>query len=150
MVGRLLGGVSTAILFSVFESWLVAAYQGIPAQLAFSATAPGVKSAIARALSRTMGRASLVNGIVAAVAGIVANWVVGHTDSFRGPFVLSGILLIVAYFIIGLKWEENYGTPAAGGSAAVAAGEFAKLKQAMGIIRRGRAQAFFFLDMKPD
>lgn len=136
LVGRLLGGISTAILFSVFESWLVAAYQGLPAMLAFSASAPGVKAAVARALSRTMGRASLVNGIVAAVAGIVANWIVGHTDSFRGPFMLSGVLLIVAYFIIGSKWEENYGTPAAGGTAAVAAGEFAKLRQAIGIIRR--------------
>jgi MFS transporter, MFS domain-containing protein family, molybdate-anion transporter len=84
-----------------------------------------------------MGRASLVNGIVAALAGIVANWIVGQTDSFRGPFILSGILLVVVYFIIGVRWDENYGTPAAGGTAAVAGGEFAKLRSALGIVRRG-------------
>jgi hypothetical protein len=85
-----------------------------------------------------MGHASLVNGVVAALAGVVANWIVGQTGSFRGPFILSGILLVFVYFIIGVKWDENYGTPAAGGSAAVAGGELAKLKSALGIVRRGR------------
>jgi MFS transporter, MFS domain-containing protein family, molybdate-anion transporter len=84
-----------------------------------------------------MGHASLVNGIVAALAGVVANWIVGQTDSFRGPFILSGILLVVVYFIIGAKWDENYGTPATGGTVAVAGGEFAKLRSALGIVRRG-------------
>ena len=91
-----------------------------------------------------MGRASLVNGIVAAVAGIVANWIVGQTGGFRGPFILSGMLLFIVYFIIGSKWDENYGTPVAGGTAAVAGGEFTKLKQALGIVRRGVCLFFYF------
>ncbi|KAG8779899.1 hypothetical protein FRC15_009859 [Serendipita sp. 397] len=136
LVGRLLGGISTAILFSVFESWLVAAYQGLPAALAFSSTAPGVKDAISKALSRTMGHASLVNGIVAAVAGIVANWIVEQTSGFRGPFMLSGALLVLTFFIIGTQWDENYGTGASSGTVAVAGGELTKLKQAIGLVRR--------------
>jgi hypothetical protein len=115
---------------------MVAAFQGLPATLALSATAPGIKPTIARNLSRTMGHASLVNGIAAALAGIVANWLVGQADSFRVPFVLSGALLIIAYFVIGTSWDENYGT-STGGTTAVAGGEFAKLKQAFGLVRRG-------------
>lgn len=82
-----------------------------------------------------MGRASLVNGIVATLAGILANWVVGQTDSFKAPFVFSGILLIIAFFAIGANWDENYGT--SGGTGAVAGGEFAKLRQALGLVRSG-------------
>jgi MFS transporter, MFS domain-containing protein family, molybdate-anion transporter len=84
-----------------------------------------------------MGRASLVNGIVATLAGILANWVVGQTDSFRAPFIFSGILLIVAFFAISANWDENHGTSGAGGTVAVAGGEFAKLRQALGLVRSG-------------
>lgn len=83
-----------------------------------------------------MGRASLVNGIVATLAGIVSNWVVGYSQSNRGPFVLSGILLILAWMVIGGKWEENYGTGGTG-TMAVAGGELAKLKQAVRIVWNG-------------
>ena len=81
-----------------------------------------------------MGRAALVNGIVAAGAGVVANWVVGQTDGFRAPFILSGILLIVAWVIIGGIWDENYGanqsTPSGGG-------ELSKIVAGLGMVRRG-------------
>ncbi|KAG8807652.1 hypothetical protein FRC17_004362, partial [Serendipita sp. 399] len=80
-----------------------------------------------------MGHASLVNGIVAATAGIIANWVVEQTSGFRGPFILSGALLLLAFFVIGFKWEENYGTSASGGTVAVAGGELTKLKQAISL-----------------
>jgi hypothetical protein len=83
-----------------------------------------------------MGRASLVNGIVAALAGVVSNWLVGNTQSNRGPFILSGIFLILAWIVIGRKWEENYGSGGTG-TMAVAGSEFAKLKQAVRIVWKG-------------
>lgn len=133
-----MGGLSTAILFGVFESWLVAAFQALPATLALSATAPGVKMAVSRTLSRTMGRAALLNGIVAATAGVAANWVVTHTENNNKiPFVISGLLLGVAWVLIRKLWDENYGSPSVGGTVAVAGGEFTKLKQALGIVARG-------------
>lgn len=132
--GRVLGGLSTAILFSVFESWLVASFQGLPATLALSGNTPNVKAAVSRALSLTMGRAALVNGIVAAGAGVVANWIVGHTENFRAPFILSGILLIIAWVIIGNMWDENYGAQK---STSSGGGELSKIAAGLGMVRRG-------------
>ena len=56
LLGRVLGGISTSILFSAFESWLVSA----------SSTA----ALHSEDLSAIMGRATLVNGFVAAAAGV--------------------------------------------------------------------------------
>lgn len=132
--GRILGGLSTAILFSIFESWLVASFQGLPATLALAGNAPNVKAAVSRTLSLTMGRAALVNGIVAAAAGVVANWVVAQTDGFRAPFILSGILLLIAWVIIGNIWDENYGGQA---STPSGGGELSKIVAGLGMVRRG-------------
>lgn len=85
-----------------------------------------------------MGHASLVNGIVAAVVGVVANWVVSQTESFRTPFLLSALLLILAFFVIGMNWDENYGTDTTGGTVAAAGGEFTKIGQALNLVRLGK------------
>lgn len=132
--GRILGGLSTAILFSVFESWLVASFQGLPATLALGGNSPNIKAAVSRTLSLTMGRAALVNGIVAAGAGVAANWIVGQTDGFRAPFILSGILLIIAWVIIGNIWDENYGAQK---STSSGGGELSKIMAGLGMVRRG-------------
>jgi hypothetical protein len=130
----MLGGLSTAILFSVFESWLVASFQGLPATLALAGNTPNVKATVSRTLSLTMGRAALVNGIVAAGAGVVANWIVAQTDGFRAPFILSGIILIIAWVIIGSTWEENYGAQK---STSSGGGELSKIAAGLGMVRRG-------------
>jgi predicted MFS family arabinose efflux permease len=36
MVGRVLGGIATSLLFSAFESWLVAEHNKVPAQIPLS------------------------------------------------------------------------------------------------------------------
>lgn len=56
LLGRILGGISTSILFSAFESWVVS-----------SSATMGLGS---DELSKIMGRATLVNGFVAAAAGV--------------------------------------------------------------------------------
>ena len=132
--GRILGGLSTAILFSVFESWLVASFQGLPATLALAGNTSNVKAAVSRTLSLTMGRAALVNGIVAAGAGVVANWIVGQTDGFRAPFMLSGVLLLIAWVVIGNIWDENYGAQQNNSSGG---GELSKIAAGLGMVRRG-------------
>ena len=81
-----------------------------------------------------MGRAALVNGIVAAGAGVVANWIVGQTDGFRAPFILSGILLLIAWVIIGNIWDENYGAQQNNSSGG---GELSKIAAGLGMVRRG-------------
>ncbi|KAJ4490265.1 hypothetical protein J3R30DRAFT_3748467 [Lentinula aciculospora] len=96
LIGRALGGISGSILFSAFESWLISASNG--ARLSDSD------------LSRIMGRASLVNGLVAAGAGVVSNQLVSSTSHFGSPFLLSGAILVLAWFVIAGLWKENYGS----------------------------------------
>jgi len=95
-IGRLLGGFSTSILFSAFESWLI--------------SAAGAASLPSADLSTIMGRATLINGIVATVAGVTSNHLVGITHNFLSPFVASGLLLMVAWYTIRSLWSENYGS----------------------------------------
>ena len=95
LLGRLTAGVSTSILFSAFESWLVSS--------ANSLTIPSSD------LSTIFGRATLVNGFVATAAGVTSNQLVSFTKSFASPFVASGVLLVLSYFVIKGKWTENYG-----------------------------------------
>lgn len=95
LAGRFLGGVSTSILFSAFESWLISS--------ASSASLPSAD------LSTIMGRATLINGIVATIAGVVSNQLVASTKNYAVPFIASGALLILGWCVIRGTWTENYG-----------------------------------------
>ena len=65
MLGRLLGGVSTSLLFTSFESWLVAEH-----------TARGYPPAL---LAAVFSQASFLGaGLMAIVSGLVGNWLVEH------------------------------------------------------------------------
>jgi MFS family permease len=94
LVGRVLGGISTSILFSAFESWMVAehhesAYPEEWLRITFSVCTSG-------------------NGVVAIVSGVSAGIVV---DAFGpvAPFDLSLIMLLIGSFVIATRWKENYG-----------------------------------------
>ncbi|KAG8933186.1 hypothetical protein FRC02_012332 [Tulasnella sp. 418] len=121
-VGRLIAGFSTSILFSCFDSWLVSASQQ-----------DGVSSAN---LSTIFGRATQINGFVAAAAGVISNELVSATTTFASPFVLSAVLLIVSYGLIRSMWSENYGNQEAATSAKTDIFQVARLKQAWSIVRR--------------
>ena len=95
LFGRLLGGISTSILYSAFESWLVSQSNS----LGFGQGD----------LSTILGRATLVNGFVATGAGVFSNQLVAFTGSFASPFMASGALLCLAWFAIRSTWSENYG-----------------------------------------
>ncbi|KAI0084058.1 hypothetical protein BDY19DRAFT_1096838 [Irpex rosettiformis] len=95
LVGRLLGGFSTSILYSAFESWVVASSHNLALPQSD--------------LSAILGRATLLNGFVAAGAGVFSNSLVAHTNTFTAPFIASGLLLVLAFFAISGLWTENYG-----------------------------------------
>ncbi|KAK0480719.1 hypothetical protein IW261DRAFT_1419071 [Armillaria novae-zelandiae] len=95
LFGRILGGISTSILFSVFESWLVSA--------STSLLLPQSD------ISVIMGRATLLNGFVATGAGVVSNEIVSISSSFASPFIASGALLMLAWGLMRVSWIENYG-----------------------------------------
>ncbi|KZV67850.1 DUF791-domain-containing protein [Peniophora sp. CONT] len=96
LLARIFGGISTSILFSVFESWLVSAH-------ADAALPPDDLGSI-------LGRATMINGLVATVAGIFSNHLIEFTGhSYRSPFIASALVLVLAFFAISGLWTENYG-----------------------------------------
>ncbi|OHF00260.1 major facilitator superfamily transporter [Colletotrichum orchidophilum] len=97
-IGRVLGGLGTSLLFSVFESWMVTD---------FHARSLGEKG---MDLSRTFGLMSTVNSVVAIVSGVVSEWLVSVTGTRKSPFLASVGLLIVAAGVIASQWDENYGS----------------------------------------
>ncbi|KAI5080064.1 hypothetical protein GOP47_0005543 [Adiantum capillus-veneris] len=97
MLGRILGGISTSLLFSAFESWLVAEHfkRGFEAQW----------------LSLTFSKAVFFgNGLVAIVSGLVAN-LLADTMSLGpvSPFDTAACVLALGMVIVLYTWSENYG-----------------------------------------
>eukprot|EP00658_Telonema_sp_P-2_P078038 TRINITY_DN7217_c0_g3_i2.p1 TRINITY_DN7217_c0_g3~~TRINITY_DN7217_c0_g3_i2.p1 ORF type:complete len:435 (-),score=106.81 TRINITY_DN7217_c0_g3_i2:242-1546(-) len=94
MVGRVLGGLSTALLFTALESWMVTEHRkhGYSEQL----------------LADTFSMAATGNGLVAVLAGVLAQ-LMANTFGEIGPFQLAIGLTVVALMAISLTWSENYG-----------------------------------------
>jgi hypothetical protein len=82
-----------------------------------------------------MGRATVVNGLVATGAGVLSNELVAATNNFLAPFVASAILLILAWFVIRGTWSENYGS--GGGVVDHDVFQIKRLGRAWNIVRRG-------------
>lgn len=93
-LGRVLGGLSTSLLFSAFESWMVTEHKsrGFPHSW----------------LSSTFTLASFGNGISAILAGLVAQ-IAADVVGEIGPFQLAIALTCVAHVYIYKYWTENYG-----------------------------------------
>lgn len=89
---RVLGGVSTSLLFSVFESWMVTDFhrRGLQAR--------------GGDLSRTFGLMSTLNSIVAIASGVFSEWIVAVTGTRKAPFAASVVLLAVAFWLILNRW----------------------------------------------
>mmetsp|Transcript_5342 Transcript_5342/g.11723 ORF Transcript_5342/g.11723 Transcript_5342/m.11723 type:complete len:477 (-) Transcript_5342:139-1569(-) len=99
LLGRVLGGVSTNLLFSAFESWMATEHRkrGFPDEW----------------MARTYSECSIGNGATAILAGIFAQVLedsLGHIGPFQGAIALTVLALVLI-----LRWEENYGQPVKGG-----------------------------------
>lgn len=127
LLGRVLGGFSTSILFSCFESWLISAS---------SSTKYGSLSQ--NEISSIMGRATMMNGFVATAAGVASNYLVKHTQNYLSPFMASLVLLIIAYFTIENLWEENQATNPNGAlERDTSDGQISRIMRAWAIVRKG-------------
>ncbi|XP_070564730.1 molybdate-anion transporter-like [Ptychodera flava] len=98
ILGRVLSGISTSLLFSAFEAWYVHEHietYDFPTEW----------------LPITFSKATFWNGILAIVAGIVAN-VFAEAFNFGpvSPFVLAIPFLIVSGILVSMQWKENYGS----------------------------------------
>ncbi|KAK6443064.1 hypothetical protein LTR95_000581 [Oleoguttula sp. CCFEE 5521] len=95
-VGRMLGGLSTTLLYSVFETWMISEYrrQELSAYLE---------------LGEMFGLGVTLSGVTAIIAGVVGEALVRHTGAKTAPFVAAAVCLGVAFCLISQRWTENYG-----------------------------------------
>ncbi|XVF53332.1 hypothetical protein PTKIN_Ptkin05aG0091100 [Pterospermum kingtungense] len=142
MVGRVLGGIATSLLFSAFESWLVAEHnkRGFEQQW----------------LSLTFSKAIFLgNGLVAILAGLFGNLLV---DSLSlgpvAPFDAAACFLAIGMAIILSSWTENCGdtsdnkdllTQFRGAAVAIASDEKIALLGAIQSLFEGSMYTFVFL-----
>ena len=97
MIGRVLGGISTSMLFSCFESWYVyehCEHYGFPNEW----------------ISVTFSQTTFWNGLLAILAGVMSNFA-AETLGYGpiAPFALAIIPLIFCGLIVTYSWPENFG-----------------------------------------
>lgn len=127
MLGRFLSGVSTSLLFSVFESWMVCEHNK-----------QGFDNA---SLGDTFSFATFGNGLVAVLAGLVAN-TAAHAFGYVAPFVVAIVPLAVVAIMVSITWTENYGNQQQNMLAALSRG-FDLIRSDMRIAALGMAQSCF-------
>ena len=153
MIGRVLGGVATSLLFSVFDAWLVSEHtaRGFePAWLSSTfANAQARRPASVTTLRLLTCKTQAGNSLVAIAAGVIGEWaaglsqmrvlVAGGDDSavadaggpdgaimvggYCAPFDLAAAVLLVGGVVILLTWSENYGERAGGADSSHAVRE---------------------------
>ncbi|KAK9060848.1 hypothetical protein SSX86_018028 [Deinandra increscens subsp. villosa] len=142
LLGRILGGVATSLLFSAFESWLVAEHnkRGFEQQW----------------LSLTFSKAIFLgNGLIAIISGLFGNFLVDvATLGPVAPFDAAACLLAVGMAVILSSWGENYGDPSEtkdllsqfkGAAVAIASDEKIALLGAIQSLFEGSMYTFVFL-----
>ena len=90
--GRLLGGFSTTLLFSVFETWMITEYHHRRLE------ASGLS------LSSIFGKMTTVSSVVAIVSGVLGDFLVERTASRTSPFFVSVICLVLALGVMLKYW----------------------------------------------
>jgi MFS family permease len=95
MFGRLMGGISTSILYSAFETWMIHEHKSLGFDHKW--------------IDSTFANMTFGSGAVAIIAGLVASFLAASVN-LVAPFDASMLLLIAGGFIIATRWRENYGT----------------------------------------
>jgi MFS family permease len=94
-LGRVFGGLSTSMMYSAFESWMVTEYHR-----------RGLEKA-GTSLSSMFGVMTTLNSIVAILAGVFSEWLVQVTRTKRAPFMASAGLLMIAFWVILTCWVRS-------------------------------------------
>lgn len=97
LLGRILSGVSTSCLYSVFESWYVAEHksQALPEA----------------AISSTLSMITTANSVLAITAGLASDILVqGLSFGPLAPFIVAIPCLAAGLACISITWGENYGS----------------------------------------
>jgi len=103
MVGRVCGGISTSILFSAFESWMVTHFH--------------LSNYPLSKLNDIFEHAWSLNSIIAVLAGVITSYAVKIYKKYEvisppyevAAFDCSAFVLMIAFVLIYVQWTENYG-----------------------------------------
>lgn len=97
MVGRVLGGTATSLLFSVFESWLVSEHF----RRGFSESSLGDTFSL---------QVFLGNGLMAVFSGLLGKFLVENLALGPvAPFDAAIVFMVIGGVLIAALWPENYG-----------------------------------------
>lgn len=91
-LGRILGGVSTTLMYSVFESWMVTEYHRQRLDEAGGS------------LNDIFGIMTTLNSIVAITAGLFAQAISDFIGTQKAPFLTAVICLVLAFLAISKHW----------------------------------------------
>jgi len=123
MVGRLLGGISTSLLFSVFDSWLVSESQrqGFDRQqLGNTFSLAYFGSSVAAIVAGQFGEIAASFSPLTRIGGPSPSGQVEAGLYYGGyvtPFDLANMVLVLCMLYIASRWSENYGQSVGGGGA---------------------------------
>ena len=95
-LGRVCGGLSTTLLYSAFETWMLTEYHDRELELA------GLK------LSNMFGSMTIISCTVAVVSGVVGEILVSWTGSRISPFLASVACLGAAFLYMLRVWVCDY------------------------------------------
>ncbi|XP_055333112.1 molybdate-anion transporter-like isoform X2 [Paramacrobiotus metropolitanus] len=95
MGGRLLAGIATSIMCTSFEAWLVC-----------ECNKKGLSIA---QLGDILSGATKLNGIIAILSGVVAQFAVNTSGKLVSPFDVAAGILTVTSILVYYLWTENYG-----------------------------------------
>lgn len=128
LLGRLLGGVATSILFSSFEAWMVSEHfkRGYSEDW----------------LGYTFYLQVFGNSVVAIVSGLVAGFVKETFQTMTAPFDTAILLLAAGGIIVFFTWTENYGNSSVDLKESFIAG-FNTLRKDMKVAALGVGQGMF-------
>ena len=90
--GRILGGVGTTLMYTIFEAWMVTEYH----QRNLESLGLNINS--------IFGRMITLSGISAIVAGVIGEYLVEFTRTKTAPFMASIVCVGVAFVIIWKNW----------------------------------------------
>lgn len=91
-VGRMAGGLSTTLLYSVFETWMITEYHQRDLESA------------GLTLSNIFGTMTTISSMVAIFSGIFGDALVAVTQSRVSPFLASVASLVAAFVYIAKYW----------------------------------------------
>ncbi|TQW07196.1 major facilitator superfamily domain containing protein 5 [Cordyceps javanica] len=138
--GRVVGGVSTTLLFSVFEAWMISDYNhrglGVPVADSGSlaadtdndkpaAVADGVEqsscdeaASVPMSLDSVFSTMTTLSCVVAIISGVIGDALVAISGTRTWPFIAAMVCSVAAAGIISSTWRENYGSQSDGNTSA--------------------------------